>query len=90
MTTVYYVAANGNDHAQGSLDDPFLTISRAQKEVREQLKNGISHDLAVNIRGGLYELDDTLSFDERDSGKEGCPIYYSSFPGEKAVIAGGR
>lgn len=90
MTTVYYVAANGNDHAQGSLDDPFLTISRAQKEVREQLKNGISQDLAVYIRGGLYELDYTLSFDERDSGRDGCPIHYSSFPGEKAVIVGGR
>jgi len=90
MTTNYYVAPNGNDNAHGSLDDPFLTIQRAQEKVREQIKDGMSHDVAVFLRGGLYELDAALTFDERDSGRDRCHVQYTSFPGEKAIIAGGK
>lgn len=90
MITNYYVAPNGNDNAIGSLDDPFLTIQRAQEEVRKQIKNGMSHDISIFLRGGLYELDAPLRFDNRDSSRDRCHVQYTSYPGERATIAGGK
>lgn len=90
MTTMYYVAPNGNDHAVGSLVDPFLTIRKVQEVVREQIKDGMSHDVTVYLREGFYEIETTLHFDDRDSGRDGCLVHYSSYPGEEAIIAGGK
>ncbi|CAM4248712.1 hypothetical protein FHS16_001447 [Paenibacillus endophyticus] len=90
MSTVYYVAANGDDNAQGTREEPFLTIKKAQEEVRRLIQNGMNQDVAVWIRGGLYELESPLQFDDRDSGSDSCLIRYASFPGEEAIIAGGK
>lgn len=90
MSSVYYVAENGNDNAQGTWDEPFLTISKAQEAIRKHIENGMNQNAEVIVRGGSYELNSPLCFDDRDSGRNGCLVRYAAYPGEKAVIVGGK
>ncbi|WP_337102767.1 right-handed parallel beta-helix repeat-containing protein [Paenibacillus sp. YIM B09110] len=90
METAYYVAPYGNDSHSGSTHAPFLTIRRAQGEVRTNIRNGMNQDITVYMRGGLYEMDSPLRFDDRDSGRDGWKVRYCSYPGEEARLVGGR
>ncbi|THF72829.1 discoidin domain-containing protein [Cohnella fermenti] len=90
VQAAYYVdAANGDDAGDGTLLDPFRTIQRAQAEVR--LVNGnMTGTIAVYLRGGLYELSESLSFEGSDSGTNGYNIVYRNYGEEEPVISGGR
>jgi len=68
----------------------FLTIPRAQQAVREAIVNGMIGDVIVYLHGGDYELNETLRFDDRDSGKDGFRIEYRNVPGEEPVLLGGK
>ena len=69
-----YVSTTGNDDTgDGSQGKPFATIEKAKEHVRTLDKD--SGDIVVKIAGGLYELEDTIVFDENDSGNENCTIY---------------
>ena len=46
-----------------------------------------SGDIVVKIAGGLYELEDTIVFDENDSGNENCTIYYELLTGKNRSSA---
>ena len=91
----YYVSTNGNDKWSGRLeepnsdnsDGPFATLERARDEIRglkpaEQSK--------VFVRGGIYELSQTLKLDAQDSGKPEAPVVYCAYKQEIPVIIGGR
>ncbi len=94
---VFFVSPGGDDSWSGELetpnsektDGPFATISRAKDAVRE-IKNIISEPIYVVLRGGKYFLDETLVFDQKDSGTKECPITYMAYPGEKPIVSGGR
>jgi hypothetical protein len=88
-TVNYWVATNGSDQASGSVDDPFLTIDRAREVIRVSYDRGAS-TIHVNIRGGVYQLNDTLNFDAEDSGAPGAEVVYQAAPGESVVISGGQ
>lgn len=90
MSTVYYVATNGSDDHRGTAEAPFHTLQRAQLEVRKKIENGMSEDVMVYVRGGLYELESALRFNDKDSGKDGFEVRYCSFPGEEAALVGGK
>jgi hypothetical protein len=49
----------------------------------------MSSDITVYIRGGMYPLSSTLTFDAGDSGRNGFNIVYKAFPGEQVRISGG-
>ncbi|WP_079911605.1 Ig-like domain-containing protein [Paenibacillus sp. 32352] len=84
-----YVSPSGNDANSGTLTEPFQTLARAQEAVR--VRNGtMSGDIVVNLREGTYVLPETLRFGPDDSGKNGYFVTYRSYPGEQAVISGGR
>ena len=83
----YYVSLSGNDNNDGSKESPFLTIKRAQEEVRKNTKN-MTGNIIVNIAEGTYTLDDALTFDERDSASNGFAIKYVG--NGEAVISGGQ
>lgn len=89
----FYVAADGDDSYPGTLEKPFQTIQRARDAVR-CLRSGFEMAMArpviVFIRGGTYEIDSTIVFNEKDSGSSGCPVVYAAFPGEKPLISGGK
>ncbi|MFC1739721.1 right-handed parallel beta-helix repeat-containing protein, partial [Planctomycetota bacterium] len=57
-----YVSPKGNDSWGGdSIDRPFATIQKARDAVRAMKKgSGLTKPVTVYIRGGLYELDETI------------------------------
>ena len=84
-TISIYVSQNGNDQGNGTKDAPFRTIERAQEEARKRAGDG---NVEVVIGAGTYVLNDTLEFDERDSGKNGFSVTYrgENYP----LISGGK
>ena len=84
----WFVAPNGDDAASGTLEKPFASISRAQREV-------VAGD-TVYIRGGTYLLKgDQIAQQRRfyaylmvldKSGVAGKPISYLAYQNEKPVF----
>ena len=95
---IYFVSPDGNDSYTGTLpnptsdgkDGPFRTIQKARDTVRKQIAQGMSSDIIVMLRGGNYYINSTLSFDWRDSGRDGYKVVYRNYPGEEPVIIGGQ
>lgn len=93
----FFVATNGNDNWSGKLfepsaketDGPFATLIRARDAIREA-KNEPQRPVTVMVRSGKYYLDQTLVLCPQDGGKRESPVIYTSYPGEKPIISGGR
>lgn len=86
----FYVATTGNDDHDGSKLAPFLTLKKAQSSVRTAIENGMKQDVCVYIFGGTYYVENTWTFDTRDSGRDGYQVTYCNVPGEEVNIIGGR
>lgn len=84
----FYVSPTGNDTNDGSFATPFKTLARAQKAVRE-VNGSMSKDVVVCMRGGTYQLTNTLTLDNTDGGKDGHYVRYISYPGETPLVTGG-
>ena len=84
-----YVSTTGNDNGSGTENDPFLTIARAQEEIRK-FNTDMQGDIYVYLRSGVYRQPETLTFKPEDSGSNGYYVRYMSYPGEKATISGGK
>ena len=84
-----YVSAQGDDGiADGSSEKPFATLQSAKEYVRGLDKT--SGDIIVEIGDGTYYLDETLTFDETDSGSADCTVHYMASEGANPVISGGK
>ena len=96
----YYVSTEGNDAWSGRLsepnskgtDGPFATLIRARDAVRRAKadRGGLKEAVTVMVRAGTYFLDETFVLDARDSGTPECPISWCSYPGETAILSGGK
>lgn len=86
---IYVSAENGSDSGRGTESSPFLTVKRAQEEARLYGKD-MQSDIVVELAGGTYFQEETLRFDERDSGSNGYRVTYRAKEGEEAVISGGK
>jgi len=88
----FYVSPRGNDSWTGeSIDKPFATIQKARDAIREiKRKSGLTKPVTVYIRGGIYELQETLVFKPEDSGTRDFPVQYIAYNDEKPVISGSR
>jgi len=86
---MFYVSPTGNDENPGTETAPFQSITRAQTAVRA-LASTMTSDITVVLRGGLYQLADTIQFDHRDSGMNGFQVIYQAYPGEHVALSGGR
>ena len=93
----FFLSPNGSDkwsgrlaepNAQGS-DGPFASLERARDAVRI-LKKTKSDDITVLIRGGTYQLDETVVFGLEDSGDENRTITYAAYPEETPVFSSGN
>ncbi|WP_044254940.1 right-handed parallel beta-helix repeat-containing protein [Rhodopirellula sp. SWK7] len=93
----FFVSVSGSDswsgtlataNAQGS-DGPFATLERARDAVRE-LKKKKKSDIAVLIRGGTYQLQNTVVFGLPDSGTGESTVTYAAYPNETPVFSSGR
>ena len=82
--------APGAAGGDGSEENPFGSIEEARDRIRAlTADSGLpSGGACVYLRGGDYRIEDTLSFDERDSGKNGEPVVYAAYPGETPLIHG--
>ncbi len=85
----FFVSPTGSDSNPGTESEPFQTLSRAQTAVRS-ITPGMSGDVLVYLREGTHTLTSTLDFDVQDSGLNGFQVVYSAYPGETAVVSGGR
>ena len=86
----FYIAVNGKDSNNGSVDQPFATLEAAQSAVRAAKKNGTITPIEVVVRGGTYYLKQTIEFTPEDSGTISAPVIWKAADGEKVVLSGGR
>ena len=85
-----YVSVDANSSiADGTRARPFSTIEDARDYVRTLIPDQQS-DITVNILPGMYNVSDTIIFDERDSGKNGYSVIWKGTdPDNQPVISGG-
>lgn len=87
----YYVSNDGNDTWPGTLAQPFKTIAKAQTVVRA-LPRPLTQHVRVNIRGnsGVY-YNQSLSFNQNDSGNNTGLVIYQGYPGDPMpIFSGGK
>jgi hypothetical protein len=99
LSATFYVALSGNDAWSGKLaepaadksDGPLRTLSQVRDNVRKLKASGAldAAGATVVVRGGSYAIAETLLLDTRDSGSPEAPAVYQTYPGERAVLAGG-
>ena len=76
----YYVATDGSDSAEGSVERPFATLAKALSVVRAGER--------IQLRGGVYKEYTNSSDFEIANGRPGAPITLESYPGEMAIVDG--
>lgn len=83
-----YVSPSGNDANSGSIDSPLKTLPGARDKIRSL---GIAGRETINVflRGGTYELNESVVFEPQDSGSSINPITYTTYHDEKALLSGG-
>ena len=95
----FVVAPDGNDAWSGRLaapdaqrtDGPFASLERARDAVRQlRSRQKVDRPIIVRLRAGVYPRVKPLVFGPEDSGTPTSPVIYESWPGQRAVISGGR
>jgi hypothetical protein len=85
----YYVAPDGSDTNDGSLENPFATLEGARDKIRQvKAASGLpAGGITVCVKAGEYTVAG-LVFDSRDSGEAGKPVTYRAY-GDGAVMLNG-
>jgi len=86
-----YVAKNGKDSNDGSIDAPFASLEKARDTIRLYKENDLIPDggITVYIREGIYQLGRGFLLTEEDSGTPEKPIIYQAYNGESVTFSGG-
>lgn len=84
-TVVIAVSPTGNDNAAGTVTHPLRTLQRAQEAVR---RVNVTHDVIVELEGGVYRLDRPLNFTAEDGGRNGHRVMWTNAPGTQPVLSG--
>ncbi len=85
-----YVATDGNDAADGSIETPLATLTAARDKIRELKKTGqYPKGFTVYVRGGNYNVSEGLVLENEDSGTATAPITYRAYGDEKVTFTGG-
>lgn len=83
----YYVSPTGSDSNPGTISEPFQTVTKARDVVRT-INSNMTGDIYVYLRGGTYNITDTITFEPQDSGTNGYRIYYQAYQDETPVLNG--
>ncbi|HMF32003.1 MAG TPA: hypothetical protein VKK79_11335, partial [Candidatus Lokiarchaeia archaeon] len=86
----FYVATDGNDSGAGTSTDPFQTIYRAQQAVRATIAGTMTGNVIVDLEGGLYVLNQTVQFNQSDSGNSGYEVIYRNWTNAAPILSGGQ
>lgn len=91
MLNTFFVATDGNDENDGSIDAPFKTLEAARDAIRNLNKEvGLPNGgVCVYIRGGTYSRLKSFKLEEQDSGTIDSPITYRAYKDEKVEFIGG-
>ena len=85
--TKFYVAPDGDDKNDGTIDKPFATPYRAIKAVNalKSKRGGVT----VYFRAGMYSLSETLQLTNKTSGlDEKNLVFFSNYEDEKVTFVG--
>ncbi|MHB0934827.1 MAG: right-handed parallel beta-helix repeat-containing protein [Armatimonadota bacterium] len=85
-TQELHVAPTGRDDACGDARHPLASLASARDRLRGQQPAGAT----IWLHGGVYQLDESFTLTEEDSGTESAPVVYRAWPGEEVRISGGR
>lgn len=86
----FFVSPDGDDGAPGTAEQPFRTLFRAQKAVRE-INRDMRADVTVHLRAGGYPLARPLVLTEEDSRSKGFAVVYRNADGPgQARLTGSR
>ena len=80
LTNAVFVSPNGDDRGSGSHDAPVGTLQLAVDKAASS-----SPPRAVVLRGGTHYVERAIVLEARHSG-----IRIATYPGEKAVVSGGK
>lgn len=89
-TKKIYVALQGKDSNDGSIQKPLASFEAAQKAVRVVKQSGFKGSIEVIVRGGTYYFSETIEFTAEDSGTKVSPIVWKAAEGEKVILSGGK
>ncbi|MBQ3226804.1 MAG: right-handed parallel beta-helix repeat-containing protein, partial [Clostridia bacterium] len=78
--TQIFVSPTGSDEADGTKDQPYLTLQRAL----EKAKKGNPADTVIYMRGGAYRVNETIKINSALSG-----IKISAYDNEEVKLIGG-
>lgn len=85
-----YVSLDGDRLNPGTEKLPVGTLDQAQQVVREKMSSDPGKDIRVLINGGEYFLNESLVFDEFNSGSELASLSYEGLPGQEVILSGGK
>jgi len=85
----YYVSPTGSDTNAGTVNAPFLTLTKARDVVRT-VNSAMTGDIYVYLRGGDYRITSPITFEVKDSGSGTYRVRYQGYPGETPVINGAQ
>ncbi len=89
VSNIIYIAPNGSDSNNGSIDAPLATLEAAKKKVRKLKDKGVK-GIEVVFREGDYHLAKSVEFTAADSGKKDAPIVYRAYEGETVTLKGSK
>ena len=85
----FYVSPSGSDSSgDGSIGNPWQTVAKARDYLDANVYQ--TGEITVYLRGGRYELTNTLTFGTANSGAGTNYITYSAYPGETPTVSGGK
>ena len=87
-----YVSASATvGEGDGTINNPFANIGEAQALIRKinEADAYPANGITVYFRVGEYRIDEKLTFEAIDSGKEGAPVVYTAYQDEAVVFIGG-
>lgn len=85
-----HVSPGGDDANPGTETLPLRTLQGARDRVREMDKNR-THDVVVLFKAGDYFINETIRFEEQDSGVNGARVIYRNWDElGSANLIGGR
>ncbi|MEO1529359.1 MAG: right-handed parallel beta-helix repeat-containing protein [Planctomycetota bacterium] len=93
----FFVSTDGSDEWSGTLDSPnadlsdgpFATLRRARDAVRDRVADDAT-DIRVLVRGGTYQVSETIVFGIQDSAPNSLTTTYAAYPGETPIFSGGQ
>jgi hypothetical protein len=82
---VIEVSPTGNDNGPGTREQPFQTLERAQRAVRQANSD---HDVTVELGDGVYRLAQPLIFTAQDGGQNDHHVVWTAAEGAYPVVSG--